>query len=255
MKNYKHGKYIVYALIDPRNNEIRYVGMSTNGLVRPKKHLMPSSYNNKNKKHYHVYNWIRKLISLNLKPEIKVLESCSKENLYKREQYYILNYKEIGCNLTNKVDGGPGMLGLKHSEETKKKLSIKGKNKKVPEKTLKMFRNQKGKNHPMYGKKHSEESLKKMRESHLGYKMPEEQKKKISNSLKGRKYGPVSEGHREKLIKAKKNKMKPIICLETGEKFESINDACRKLNLNKNSIRKVINGKWKKTKGLTFSLI
>lgn len=246
--------FLVYGLFDKLGN-IRYVGMSTSGLTRPKKHLMPSSYNNEKKRNYHVYCWVRKCLKENFTPEIKVLEYGNKDNIYKIEQRWIKYFNKKGVKLTNKVDGGPGMLGLKHSEETKKKISIKNKNKKVLEKTLKMFRNQKGKKHPMYGKEHSEESLKKMRESHLGYKMPEEQKKKISNSLKGRKYGPVSEGHREKLIKAKKNKMKPIICLETGEKFESINDACRKLNLNKNSIRKVINGKWKKTKGLTFRLI
>lgn len=248
------GNFLVYGLFDKLGN-IRYVGMSTSGLIRPKKHLMPSSYNNPKKINYHVYCWIRKCLKENFIPEIKVLEYGNKDNVYQLEQKWIKYFNKKNIKLTNKVDGGPGMLGLKHTKETKNKLSIINKNRKVPEKTLKMFRNQKGKNHPMYGKKHSEESLKKMRESHLGYKMPEKQKKKISNSLKGRKYGPVSEDHREKLIKAKKSKMKPIMCLETGEKFESINDACRKLSLNKNSIRKVINGKWKKTKGLTFRLI
>lgn len=246
--------FLVYGLFDKLGN-VRYVGMSTSGLVRPSKHLMPSSYNSSKKRQYHVYCWVRKCLKENFTPEIKVLEYGNEDNIYKIEQKWIRYFKKKGVKLTNKVDGGPGMLGLKHSEETKNKLSEKLKGRKVSDKTLKMFKSQKGKKHPMYGKKHSEESLRKMRESHLGYKMPEEQKKKISNSLKGRKYGVISEEHRKKLIKAKKNKMKPIVCIETGEKFESINDACRKLNLSKNSIRRVINKKQEKVKGFTFRLL
>ena len=36
------GKFIIYALVDPRILEIRYVGLSTRGLERPRSHGRPS---------------------------------------------------------------------------------------------------------------------------------------------------------------------------------------------------------------------
>jgi group I intron endonuclease len=242
-------KFLIYALLD-QDNQARYVGMSTSGLVRPSKHFMPSSFNHKTKKHYHLYNWIRKSLNEGFKPTIKVLEECTKENLYSKEQFWISFYKESGL-LTNKVDGGPGMLGLKHSEESKKLMSTKLKGKKPCKQILDMFKSQVGDKHPMYGKKHSEETLKKLVESHKGYIMPEVQKEKIAQALKGKVRGSVSVEHKNKLKEAKRYKMKPIKCLETDKIYESISEAARQLNILKSDIQSALKRQGK-TKGYTF---
>ena len=51
---------------------------------------------------------------------------------------------------------------------------------------MKVTRNNKGENNPMYGKNHSEETRKRMSKSHLGHTLSEETKGKISKVLKGR---------------------------------------------------------------------
>lgn len=67
------------------------------------------------------------------------------------------------------------LLGFKHTDETKKKLSIissKRKGEKRTDKTKQKMRENhvdfSGKNHPFYGKKHTEESKKKMSEAKKG---------------------------------------------------------------------------------------
>lgn len=216
-------KYIVYGLFDKYGN-VRYIGMSTSGLIRPRKHLNPSSYNSSTKRHYHVYNWIRKEIDEGYVPSIKVLEETNKENLYKKEQFWIRYFKKKNIKLTNKVDGGPGMLGLSHTEETKRLIKEKKKGIMPCDYILNMFKSQKGEKHPNFGRKASEELRKKLSDSHKGYIPTEEQKRKIRAALKGKPKGPQSEEHRRKngLTKAK-----PIKCNETGEVFESIKQASK----------------------------
>ena len=72
----------------------------------------------------------------------------------------------------------------------KQKISEKMKGKNNP-----MFGKNKGENNPFYGKNHSDESKRKMSEAHEGKEMSEEQKQKIS---------------------------KKVICITTGEEFNSI---------------------------------
>jgi len=117
-------KYIVYGLVDPRNNELRYVGQSSKGLKRPKQHWSTFSLNLKD----HCHNWINSLIKENLIPVIEVLDEfdgdennieAAKNWLDTNEIFAISFYREQGCNLTNQTDGGGGSLGRVLSEETK----------------------------------------------------------------------------------------------------------------------------------------
>jgi len=80
--------------------------------------------------------------------------------------------------------------GRKHSEKTKKKMSMAkiGKlgKKHSEESKQKMSAARKGENNPMWGMKHSEETKKKISETNKGKKHSEETKRKMSESHKGK---------------------------------------------------------------------
>ena len=58
-------KKFIYVLIDPRNDEKKYVGMSKDPYKRLAEHIYDIK-REKTKKS----NWIKKLINLNLKPKL-----------------------------------------------------------------------------------------------------------------------------------------------------------------------------------------
>lgn len=133
--------------------------------------------------------------------DFEILKECDDKELDYWEKYYIkeLNTKApYGYNLT---DGGEGMTGYTHSEETIKKIS----------------EIQKGKNNSFYGKHHSEEQKKKISEANKG-KTPwnkgktnifsEETKKKMSDAQKGEKNNMYGKNHtdeaKKKMSDAKK---------------------------------------------------
>ena len=110
-------------------------------------------------------------------------EILDKSSLIDREQCYLdtLNPK---YNIY-KIAGS--CLGIKRSEEYKKRMSI----------------STSGEKNGMYGKKHSKETLEKMRLVQLGKKHSEEHKRKISIAISGENnpnYGrEFSKKHREKI--------------------------------------------------------
>lgn len=90
----------IYGLVDPRNNEIRYVGKTKNTLnVRLSRHI-----NDKPKHNTYKHNWICSLKKENIKPIIIELETCNESNWIERERYWIKQYS----NLTNLTAGGEG---------------------------------------------------------------------------------------------------------------------------------------------------
>jgi len=127
---------------------------------------------------------------------------CStKKNLSESETFYINLYKSnhrgYGYNLTS---GGEGMGGLSPSEETRKKLRIVNIGKKHTDETKKKMsisqkiRHQKyvhpllGKSHPKRGKPITDDIKEKIRKSLTGRKLTTEHKAKISRSQIGRKH-------------------------------------------------------------------
>jgi len=61
---------LVYALQDPRNGEIFYIGSSSTGLARPRAHLEPSRQRDGTRKATH----IQAIAALGMKPRILVLQ-------------------------------------------------------------------------------------------------------------------------------------------------------------------------------------
>ncbi len=120
---------IVYGLVDPNNNLIRYIGKSIQGINRPYEHAKNSSLKEGNTPKN---NWIKKLKSKGQMYSVVILYSLPKSNykkedlniiLYNKEQELILEYKKNNDNLLNLCDGGPGTAGRIISEESRKKMS------------------------------------------------------------------------------------------------------------------------------------
>jgi len=114
----------IYALIDPRDNQVKYIGKANNPERRLKEHL--TSLSKKNKK----TNWIKKLLLQQLKPELLILTEVLFDEWQFWEQHYICLYKSWGFNLKNNTRGGEGpdevvawkisqtLKGTKQSKET-----------------------------------------------------------------------------------------------------------------------------------------
>lgn len=188
----------IYVLTNTVNNKI-YVGQTWYELS----HRM--GYNGKNYcNSTYLYAAMQKYGADNFKYTL-LAECSSQDEADKLEETYIVKYDsrnpDIGYNIKN------GGVAGKHSEETKRKISIANTGKEVSEETRKkiseihtglkkpprtdewslnfnkmMQEINKEKGHPMKGKHHSEESKNKMREKLKGKKLSEETKRKMSES-------------------------------------------------------------------------
>jgi predicted GIY-YIG superfamily endonuclease len=93
----------IYALKDPTNNEVRYIGKSNDPKERYSSHI------NKHKDtNIHKVNWINKLKEKNLKPILEIIEEVSIEKWKDYEKMYIKKYIDEGCRLLNYTEGGDG---------------------------------------------------------------------------------------------------------------------------------------------------
>lgn len=114
----------IYVLIDPRNNQIKYLGKTIKPLnKRLSSHM---SDNSKSKKS----SWIKSLKSQNLKPIIKLIDTIEKDWQF-WEEYWITNIKMLGIDLLNHTNGGEGMYGYIPTQETREKWSKAFKNRKL----------------------------------------------------------------------------------------------------------------------------
>ena len=112
--------HYIYALTDSENN-IRYIGRAMNPRKRYNVHMCRSKSNFAKT---HKENWIRKMLSSGRLPIMKILRKVDGlEKAKILERVIIKFFKEKGYNLTNSTSGGDGSLGLKHTEETKAKIS------------------------------------------------------------------------------------------------------------------------------------
>ena len=126
----------IYALIDPRDNNIKYIGKSNNPLNRYKNH-----FNSARDKNTHKRNWINQLRSNGYRPELLVIDEVNLEEWVFWECFYISLYKSYGFKLVNYTSGGDGLSignnhtwkngniphnkGVKCSESTKNKIRNK----------------------------------------------------------------------------------------------------------------------------------
>lgn len=99
-------KVQIYALIDPRNNQIRYVGKTINTLQNRLREHIWISRTERSKCRRAV--WIKELFESNLKPEIVLLETVNENQWRKAEQKWEKDLKNQGFDLLNDLPTGGG---------------------------------------------------------------------------------------------------------------------------------------------------
>jgi len=204
----------IYGLVDPRNNQIKYVGQTIQGIERFRQHYYnKASEGPRSKKH----NWVNKLKKLGLVFQVVYLEYVDGvDSLNDREIYYIKKLRSEGLELLNHDDGGGNTKRLPMSQDLKDHLSAKTIAAwEDPEKRARMVANIKGRPSPLRGK-------------------------------------PRSESFKAKIKLANKKLCTPIID-SNGVKYPSLLEASKQLGCTPTDIRRCILKPGKVLKGLTFT--
>lgn len=206
--------------------------------------------------------------------------------------YYHTYINDPECNGYNMTLGGEGTLGHICSEETRDKIRQKATGRLHTEETKKKISAAiTGEKNPFFKRKHSEETKAKILKSRAGYTHSEETKKKISDSCKGRQVSEetckllserlkgkkrseeskqrIREAHRKtnanrtkeerealnkKLSEASTSKRK-VMCIETGEVFNSLKEAAIKYNFSPATLCNCLAGRCKTVKKLHWKEI
>ena len=167
-------------------------------------------------------------------------QMISEANKGENHPFYGKHHSEEAKQMISEANKGENnpFYGKHHSEEAKQKISEKIK----------------GENHPMYGKHHSEEAKQMISKAHKGKHNSEEHNKKISEAKKGIQ---LSEEHKKKIGEANKGKQlseetkmkiseaknKKVICITTGEIFDSMKEASYHYNVAQSNMSKCCKGK------------
>jgi group I intron endonuclease len=212
------GVYKIQSIIKP---ERCYIGSTINIGSRLKTHFKALRNNlhhsNKLQNHYNKYG------AEDL--QLFILLECNKENILKEEQYFINSLRPY-FNIC-RVAGSP--LGVKRSEETKKKLSELNK----------------GITSGFKGKQHSEEVKQRLRKVNTGKILSEDAKQKLSKWSKGKL--------KTEEIKKRMSEVKKLQTIETKIK---ISEAKKGKNLSKEHRKKLsesLKGRTSPNKGKRLS--
>lgn len=112
-------KTFIYALVDPRDGRVRYVGKANDPARRMSLHVTelrrPYVATNKAK-----LDWLSEVISAGLRPEVLILEEVISEAWQESERRWIAKMREQYHDLTNVHAGGDG--SLLRTEETRRKI-------------------------------------------------------------------------------------------------------------------------------------
>jgi hypothetical protein len=125
-----------------------------------------------------------------------VCEDQSEELILLAEIEKINQLRTLGVTLVNLTDGGEGITGLKHSEESKRLMSQKLKGR---------------------SRKHTPESIEKIRQANTGVVFSDERKEKLRQKALGRKMPP----HVRKILSEKMKSFKQSE--ETKEHLRKVN--------------------------------
>jgi hypothetical protein len=98
----RNEKFVVYHMVDPTDNQIRYIGQTISGMKRIVNHFTPYALKQKN----HKNSWLKSLKMKGIKPMVFVAHKAdSFEQLNQLEKAQIDLFRKC-VNLTNLRDGG-----------------------------------------------------------------------------------------------------------------------------------------------------
>ncbi len=178
-------KNLIYTLQDPISLEVRYVGLSTQGVIRSKQ--AHKGY---------CKSWVQSLKKLDLKPIVNVLQQwdcISIGELNQAEVYWIAYFRNNGSPLTNLTTGGDGQGSRPVSEETRRKISEKLKGRKLPAEHCKSM------SAALKGRTISSEHRDKLSSASKGKPKSDKTKENMSKARTGRKFNPRSEETKAKI--------------------------------------------------------
>lgn len=173
---------VVYALVDPRNGKVCYVGHTTQSLdKRLSNHLAAA----KRSPGRPVCTWINELAEQSCSPVVRTLELVGPDLGWEsRERWWIAHYRQIGW-LANLTDGGLGWNGHRHSADERRQIGL-----------------------AHQGKVISVEQRGKLRASRVGSRISDCARGKISAALRGRE---LSTDTRSRIGSAKRGKELPAL--------------------------------------------
>lgn len=114
--------FCVYAISDPRDDKVKYVGKSRDLEARFRHHVARA----RNKPHNYVERWIAELFSLGLYPSLQILQLCfSEENAYEAEAWWIHEMIRRNQPILNKSTQKGSVLPYSRVKEDCEKLHAK----------------------------------------------------------------------------------------------------------------------------------
>lgn len=201
--------------------------------------------------------------------------------------YYHTYIGDPHCNGYNMTLGGDGTAGHYCSEEAKEKIRIKATGRLHSTETKQKISSAiTGNKNPFYGRHHSPETIEKIKRARAGYTHSEETKQKISETQKGKMVSDETRQLLSKVLKGKKRseesrrriqeanrrnaaKLTPeeraarnkklsesstsrrkVMCIETGEIFESLKEAAEKYGFSPATLCNCLAGRCKTVKRL-----
>lgn len=202
----------IYAIHDPRDWTIRYVGKSDNPTARLRAHVQ------KARSMERIRRLMSELEGLGLKLGLSILQTCSRSDWQKWERFWIATVRDSGADLLNIGPGGNGpvkvgarsvetrarisaaLKGHGHSSATLAKIRATLKGRTIsPEWRAKISTGSKG-------IPKSPEAITKSGAARKGMKRSPEVRAKMGAARKGRQYGPRSPETRAKISAAHKGK-------------------------------------------------
>ncbi len=217
---------IVYALIDPRTDRIRYVGQTVRSARRRlRRHLAPCYLRGTTRKE----KWLRDLLTDGLEPRLEILQACSTTAaLDVAERQHIARLRAAGEDLTNLAPGGDGGGGP-HTPESREKIR-----------------------RALTGKPKSEEHRRRSGLASRGRRASLATRALLSAQRRSRPGRPPSESERIRLSRAKGGR--PFVD-QHGNRYETQKAAARALGINVGHLNEVLHGRRRTVCGYTFRFV
>jgi hypothetical protein len=223
-------KVKIYALIDPNDGMVKYVGKTEMSLNRRLYYHIYDLYKCTN---IHKKNWFNKLLIKNQKPHIILIDEVDYIDWKFWEIYWISQFRSWDFKLVNYSLGGEGWTSNDVKNLWKQKEYREFHTNRV-----------KGDKNPFYGKQHSNETKK-----ILADKCPK------FGSENGN-YGKSQSDNKKNKIRINQPNIKTVIRLDINENYIdewiSIRFMCNELKLDNGAVTRVLKGKNTHHKGFKF---